>query len=71
MVALTNALRQENAIAAVFLSLAPHVLRLECVAKSGKKILLVEDNNEVRELLALFMKRLGYKVFEPLQVRSH
>jgi CheY-like chemotaxis protein len=34
------------------------------VAKSGKKILLVEDNNEVRELLALFMKRLGYKVFE-------
>jgi CheY-like chemotaxis protein len=34
------------------------------VAKSAKKILLVEDNNEVRELLALFMKRLGYKVFE-------
>jgi CheY-like chemotaxis protein len=34
------------------------------VAKSVKKILLVEDNNEVRELLALFMKRLGYKVFE-------
>jgi two-component system, cell cycle response regulator DivK len=64
MVALTNALRQENAIAAVFLSLAPHVLRSECVAKSGKKILLVEDNNEVRELLVLFMKRLGYKVFE-------
>ena len=34
------------------------------MAKSAKKILLVEDNNEVRELLALFMKRLGYKVFE-------
>jgi CheY-like chemotaxis protein len=34
------------------------------VAKSAKKILLVEDNNEVRELLALFMKHLGYKVFE-------
>ena len=34
------------------------------MAKSVKKILLVEDNNEVRELLALFMKRLGYKVFE-------
>jgi len=33
------------------------------VAKSVKKILLVEDNNDVRELLALFMKRLGYKVF--------
>jgi two-component system, cell cycle response regulator DivK len=44
--------------------LAPLVLRLECVAKSAKKILLVEDNNDVRELLALFMKRLGYKVFE-------
>jgi two-component system cell cycle response regulator DivK len=44
--------------------LAPLVLRSECVAKSAKKILLVEDNNEVRELLALFMKRLGYKVFE-------
>jgi CheY-like chemotaxis protein len=34
------------------------------VAKSAKKILLVEDNNDVRELLALFMKRLGYQVFE-------
>ena len=34
------------------------------MAKSIKKILVVEDNNEVRELLALFMKRLGYKVFE-------
>jgi CheY-like chemotaxis protein len=34
------------------------------VAPSAKKILLVEDNNEVRELLALFMKRLGYKVVE-------
>jgi CheY-like chemotaxis protein len=40
------------------------VLQPGCVAKSAKKILLVEDNNEVRELLALFMKRLGYKVFE-------
>jgi len=38
--------------------------QLECVAKSAKKILLVEDNEEVRELLALFMTRLGYKVFE-------
>ena len=34
------------------------------MAKSAKKILLVEDNDEIRELLALFMKRLGYKVFE-------
>jgi CheY-like chemotaxis protein len=34
------------------------------MAQSAKKILLVEDNNEVRELLALFMKRLGYKVVE-------
>jgi CheY-like chemotaxis protein len=34
------------------------------VAKRAKKILLVEDNDEVRELLALFMKRLGYNVFE-------
>jgi CheY-like chemotaxis protein len=34
------------------------------VAKGSKKILLVDDNDEVRELLALFMKRLGYTVFE-------
>jgi CheY-like chemotaxis protein len=40
------------------------VLRSERVVQSAKKILLVEDNNEVRELLALFMKRLGYKVVE-------
>ena len=33
------------------------------MAKSAKKILLVEDNDEIRELLALFMKHLGYKVF--------
>jgi two-component system, cell cycle response regulator DivK len=45
-------------------SLAPLVLKPGCVAKGSKKILLVEDNNEVRELLALFMTRLGYKVFE-------
>jgi CheY-like chemotaxis protein len=56
--------RKKMLPAAVFLSLAPDVLGSECVAKSDKKILLVEDNNEVRELLALFMKRLGYKVFE-------
>src|SRR5688500_13911477 len=35
-----------------------------CMAKRAKKILLVEDNDEVRELLALFMKHLGYNVFE-------
>jgi CheY-like chemotaxis protein len=29
-----------------------------------KKILLVDDNKEVRELLALFIKNLGYTVFE-------
>ena len=34
------------------------------MAQSAKKILLVDDNNEVRELLALFTKHLGYKVFE-------
>jgi CheY-like chemotaxis protein len=64
MIASTNALRQENATVAVFLSLALLVLRSECVAKSAKKILLVEDNKDVRELLALLMKRLGYEVFE-------
>ncbi|HXV78243.1 MAG TPA: response regulator [Candidatus Binatia bacterium] len=37
------------------------------MAKSAKKILLVEDNDDVRELLTLFMTRLGYKVFEPPQ----
>ena len=40
------------------------MLKPGCVAQGSKKILLVEDNNEVRELLALFMTRLGYKVFE-------
>ena len=34
------------------------------MAKRAKTILLVEDNDEVRGLLALFMKRLGYTVFE-------
>lgn len=34
------------------------------MALRAKKILLVEDNNEVRQLLALFIKRLGYEVFE-------
>jgi CheY-like chemotaxis protein len=64
MVAFTNALRQENGATALFFRLAPLVLKPGCVAKGAKKILLVEDNNEVRELLALFMTRLGYKVFE-------
>src|SRR5205823_12605908 len=32
--------------------------------KLTKKILVVEDNDDCRELLALFVKRLGYKVFE-------
>jgi DNA-binding response OmpR family regulator len=35
------------------------------MAKSAKKILLVEDNDEIRELLALFMKHLGYKALRP------
>ena len=64
MVAFTNALRQENGATALFFRLAPLVLKPGCVAQGSKKILLVEDNNEVRELLALFMTRLGYKVFE-------
>jgi CheY-like chemotaxis protein len=46
------------------LGLASLVLRSDCVGKRTKKILLVEDNNDVRELLALFIKRLGYQVFE-------
>jgi CheY-like chemotaxis protein len=63
MVAFTNARPQE--MLPHRFSLAWHPLcSTGCVAKSAKKILLVEDNNEVRELLALFMKRLGYKVFE-------
>ena len=64
MVAFTNALRQENATTALFLRLAPLVLKPGRMAKSAKKILLVEDNKALRELLALFMKHLGYKVFE-------
>jgi CheY-like chemotaxis protein len=46
-----------------FLRLAPLVLRPGRVTKSAKKILLVEDNDEIRELLALFIKHLGYRVF--------
>jgi CheY-like chemotaxis protein len=34
------------------------------MARRRKKILLVEDNDDVRQLLALFMKRLGYEVYE-------
>ena len=64
MVAFTDALRQGNGATALFFRLAPLVLKPGCVAQGSKKILLVEDNNEVRELLALFMTRLGYKVFE-------
>jgi CheY-like chemotaxis protein len=63
MVAFTNALGQENATTVMFLRLAPLVLKPGCVAKGSKKILLVEDNDEIRELLALFIKHLGYKVF--------
>ena len=64
MVAFTNARPQVNLPQRFLFRLAPLVLQSEWVAKSAKKILLVEDNNEVRELLALFMKRLGYNVFE-------
>ena len=63
MVAFTNALPQEMLPQRFSFSLALLVLRSEYVAKSAKKILLVEDNDEIRELLALFMKHLGYKVF--------
>jgi CheY-like chemotaxis protein len=63
MVAFTNARPQENLPQRFLLRLAPLVLKSECVAKSAKKILLVEDNDEIRELLALFIKHLGYKVF--------
>src|SRR2546429_9320524 len=34
------------------------------MAKATKKILVVEDNDNCRELLALFIKRLGYEVVE-------
>jgi two-component system, cell cycle response regulator DivK len=34
------------------------------MAKGAKKILLVEDNENFRELLCLFIRRLGYQVFE-------
>jgi CheY-like chemotaxis protein len=34
------------------------------MARKRKKILLVEDNADVRQLLALYMKRLGYEVYE-------
>jgi CheY-like chemotaxis protein len=55
---------REHATAGVYLGLAPVVLPSGCMAKRAKTILLVEDNDEVRGLLALFMKRLGYTVFE-------
>lgn len=34
------------------------------MAKTSKKILLVDDNDDCREMLALFIKRLGYEVLE-------
>jgi CheY-like chemotaxis protein len=34
------------------------------MAKEPKRILVVEDNESCRELLALLIKRLGYEVFE-------
>jgi CheY-like chemotaxis protein len=34
------------------------------MAKTDKKILLVDDNDDCREMLALFIKRLGYQVLE-------
>ena len=40
------------------------MLRPVYVANGAKKILLVDDNDDVRKLLALFIKNLGYKVFE-------
>jgi CheY-like chemotaxis protein len=42
----------------------PLNLRWIPMAKATKKILVVEDNDNCRELLALFIKRLGYEVFE-------
>jgi CheY-like chemotaxis protein len=34
------------------------------MAKTDKKILLVDDNDDCREMLASFIKRLGYQVLE-------
>jgi CheY-like chemotaxis protein len=34
------------------------------MARRRKKILLVEDNDDVRQLLGLFVKRLRYEVYE-------
>jgi len=59
MIAFTNALRQEDATVAFFLSLALLVLRSECMAKSAKKILLVEDNNDVREFARAVYEAFG------------
>lgn len=64
MVTLTASPPEEISPVAVFLRVAPLMLRPGCVAKSTKKILLVEDNGDIRELLALLIKRLGYKLFE-------
>jgi CheY-like chemotaxis protein len=64
MVTLTASPPEEISNVAVFLRMAPLMLRPGRVAKSTKKILLVEDNGDIRELLALLIKRLGYKLFE-------
>ncbi|HEY7323163.1 MAG TPA: response regulator [Candidatus Binatia bacterium] len=48
-----------------FLTMALLVLLTGYMANgAAKKILLVDDNDDVRGLLALFIKNLGYKVFE-------
>ena len=37
---------------------------MRSMAQATKRVLVVEDNNDCRELLVLFIKRLGYEVFE-------
>ena len=38
--------------------------REECAASLKSKILVVEDNSDIRRLLVLRLKELGYEVFE-------
>ena len=55
---------QENTTHGLAPSLALVVRLPLCMAKRTKKILVVEDNDSCRELLALLIQRLGYEVFE-------
>jgi CheY-like chemotaxis protein len=64
MVTVTTPRPCENTATVPATGLAHLVLLSACVAETIKKILVVEDHDECRQLLAQLITRLGYEVFE-------